>query len=298
MTLPNFLIVGAAKAGTTSLHHYLCQHPQICMSNKKDTAFFAGHNNPIKWNGPKGRSLSKRFITKLSDYEAQFVDAKNETAIGESSPSYLHHPEAVKGIKKYIKNPKIIIVLRHPTDRAYAHYMHGIRDAMETETTFEAALDEEDKRKANNWGDFWYYKGRSLYYDAVKSYYDTFGKENVAVYLFEDLQSDTLTLTKDIFQFLGVDPNFTPNVVIEHNISGVPKNRFIHDLFAWDSTLTKIAKICVPENIRAIVRSSVMKRNIEKEKLSSDVRKRITESFREDILKTQDLIGTDLSHWL
>jgi hypothetical protein len=298
MTLPNFFIVGAAKAGTTSLHYYLSQHPQVYMSKNKDTSFFAHENKILDWTGPKISSLSSRVITTFPEYEKQFDNVKNEVAIGESSPIYLHSKNAISGISHYIKSPKIIIVLRHPVERAYAHYMHGLRDNMEPEKSFEAALNAEEERKAKNWGDFWYYKERSMYHDAIKSYYDAFGKENIAVYLFDDMKSSTSLLVKDIFKFLNVDPDFTPQVSIEHNVSGIPKNRFIHDLFSMESFLTKIAKKTVPADIRAFVRTSIMKRNLRKKRLETEVRQRVIEFFRDDIMKTQKLINRDLTHWL
>ncbi len=86
MPLPNFLIIGAAKAGTTALHYYLKQHPQICMSARKDTKFLAFEGQQVEFNGPNGEQFSRSIVTNLEDYEEQFKSASVETAIGEASP--------------------------------------------------------------------------------------------------------------------------------------------------------------------------------------------------------------------
>ena len=298
MTLPNFFIIGAAKAGTSSLHEYFVQHPEVFMSRSKDTAFFSFYNRSIDWNGPGGAALSKRFIGNLSDYQDQFSGARSEIAIGESSPGYLHSSNAVRGISRHIESPKFIVILRHPVDRAYAHFMHGRRDSIEPEISFEHALAMEEERKKNNWGEFWYYKERSFYYEALKTYFDTFGKENVAVYLFEDLQGDASSLMNSLFDFLGVSTAFNTQTQIHHNPSGIPKNRFLHNLFGWNSLPTRISKLVIPKSIRGSFRDFVMKRNLEKDPLDPEMRNRLIEIFQSDIVRTEKLIGRDLSHWL
>ena len=159
-------------------------------------------------------------------------------------------------------------------------------------------VDKHRERKFSNWGEFWYYKERSFYYEALKAYFDAFGKENFAVYLFDDLKSDTSSLMTNIYDFLDVSTDFNAQLKILHNVSGVPKNRLIHDLFAWDSMLTKISKVVVPRRIREHVRSTVMSRNLSNVPLDAEAKNRLLRIFRNDVIRTQDLIGRDLSHWL
>ena len=113
MTMPNFLIVGAQKAGTTSLHYYLKQHPQIYMSLRKEPHFFEG----MHWDFYRpGRIMLP--VTDLADYQALFEGVTDEKAIGEASASYLYSPKAPTLIKRSIPDARLIAILRNPADRS------------------------------------------------------------------------------------------------------------------------------------------------------------------------------------
>src|ERR687894_3261543 len=115
MTMPNFFIIGAQKAGTTSLYYYLKQHPQIYMSPRKEPHFFKGMHSELR---KSGRGLPP--VTDLGDYQALFRGVTDEKAIGEASASYLYSPKAPALIKSSIPDAKLIAVLRNPADRAYS----------------------------------------------------------------------------------------------------------------------------------------------------------------------------------
>ena len=142
MIMPNFLIVGAAKAGTTALHEYLQQHPQIYMTPTKETNFFAFEGVELNFQGKGDEALKEFSITDLATYQAQFAGIQEETAIGEACPSYLYVPEAATKIKKYIPQVRLIIILRNPVERAYANFLHVIRDDRETHQDFAIRRDE------------------------------------------------------------------------------------------------------------------------------------------------------------
>ena len=108
MTMPNFLIIGAAKSGTSALYHYLRQHPQIYMSRRKETHFFGYEGRDPHTNGP-GDTIGGA-VTNLTDYQALFADVKDEIAIGEASPTYVYVPQACERIKQYIPQAKLILI--------------------------------------------------------------------------------------------------------------------------------------------------------------------------------------------
>ena len=120
----------------------------------------------------------------------------------------------------------------------------------------------------------------------------------MAVYLFEDLQEDTSSLMISLFDFLGVATDFESETKIQHNPSGIPKSRFLHSLFGWNSLPTRLSKIIVPKSIRGSTRDFVMKRNLERDLLTPEIRSRLISVFEHDILQTEKLIDRDLSHWL
>jgi len=151
--LPNFLIVGAPKSGTTSLYYYLKEHPEIYMSKLKEPHFFSKECKNLPFRGPKDESLGSTKYMNLTweDYQNLFKGAITYKAVGEASADYLYYFKcSIKNIKKYLGNPKIIIILRNPIERAFSAYLHMLRDGREY-LSFREALHMEEERKKNNW---------------------------------------------------------------------------------------------------------------------------------------------------
>lgn len=152
MSEPNFLIIGAAKAGTTSLYHYLAQHPQVFLSANKEPHFFALENNPPDYKGPGDEQGVRSRITDWQSYLALFSKATGQhRAIGEASTLYLYHPDAPSNIHRHLPDMKMIALLRNPVDAAYSAFGHMYREGREPCNDFMQALKEEDHRVAENW---------------------------------------------------------------------------------------------------------------------------------------------------
>jgi hypothetical protein len=216
VTMPNFFIIGAQKAGTTSLYYYLKQHPQVYMSPRKEPHFFKGMHSEYR---KRGRSLPP--VTDLGDYQALFEGVTDEKAIGEASASYLYSPKAPALIKRSIPDAKLIAVLRNPADRAYSNYLYCVKMGREPLASFAEALQAEEKRIRENWGPLWHYRQKGFYYSQVKRYFDVFGQDQVKVYLYDDLRGKPSSMLGDIFRFLDVDETFVPDLSIEHNTAGI-----------------------------------------------------------------------------
>lgn len=299
--LPNFLIVGAAKSGTTSLWHYLKQHPEVFMPINKEPIFFvSSYYKNLNPKDPKYELLNKFLVLTFEDYLNLFKNAKKEKAIGEASVPYLYHYEmAIPQIKKYLGDVKIIIILRNPVDRAFSAYTYLLRDQEEV-LSLDRCLDIEDKRKKENWCTIHFYKDVGLYFKQVKAYLESFTQ--VKVYLFDDLKMDTLGLVEDIYEFLDVDSSFIPDVLTRHNISGVPKNMFIHNLIDkpnfFINLLKPVIKTFTSEAKRRKVIEGLRDLNLEKPEMPPETREYLKTLFRDDILKLQDVIDKDLNHWL
>jgi len=298
--LPNFLIVGAAKSGTSSLYHYLNEHPEIFLPARKELRFFSQMKANFK--GPGDDKLNKTIIKSIEEYSKFYIPVKNEKAIGDVSPDYLYFfKNAIPNIRKILIDPKIIIILRNPIDRAFSHYLHFVRDGRE-KLSFEEALAAEDNRKALNWEWAWYYKDVGFYYNQVKAYLENFSE--VKVYLYDDLKKDPLSLVQDIYRFLGVDDSFIPKSIGEKfNVSGVPKNKFLHEFLrkpnAIKSTLRPLARLVLPDKeTRERFLRKLLQKNLKKPEMKPETRDYLKRLYKEDILKLQDLIKRDLSHWL
>src|SRR6056297_2673206 len=182
--LPDFLIVGASKSGTSSIYHYLNQHPEIFLSNiQKEGRYFSQMKG--NFSGPGDTRVDAAIIRNIEQYKMLFQNYNNEKAVGDISPEYLwFHERAIPLIKSVLGTEvKIIIISRSPVERAYSGYLHFKRDTRET-LSFEEALEKEDERKQKNWIWAWQYKHSGLYYEQVKAYLDNF--ENTKVIIFDD----------------------------------------------------------------------------------------------------------------
>lgn len=298
MTMPNFLIIGAAKSGTTALHEYLQQHPQVYMTPNKETNFFAFEGKEINFQGPEDDGLKVFSITDLETYQAQFDEVSNETALGEACPSYLYLPQAVENIKKYIPDVRLIVILRNPVERAYANFLHLIRDNREPYDDFMSALQDEPIRIKNNWEWFWHYIQVGYYTNQLQRYYSTFPAEQIKVYLYDDLKAKPVELMQDIYRFIQVDCTFVPDMSLRPNPSGVPKNQIIHSLVTRPSWIKDIFKPLLPNMFRYNLKNQVKYQNLTKPPISSEARQYLINLYREEILECQDLIDRDLSSWL
>jgi hypothetical protein len=300
-SMPNFLIIGAAKSGTTSIWHQLEQHPEIFMVPNKQLNFFALENEDTNFRGAAPRDPTLHSITTIEAYRMQFTEVTNETAIGEASNLYLYSPRAAERIRQYLPSVKLIAVLRHPAERAYSRFLHMVRNGREPITDFAQALDAEETRIRNRWWPDFHYLHVGLYYAQLRRYFDLFPRSQIKLYLHEDLKGDPFGVLQDIFRFLEVDDTFTPDATIQYNVSGIPKNENLHVFLQRLRQVRPLAERFLPEGLqRHILRvaSNIHNQNLAKPQLSPEVRMRLVEGYREDTLKLQDLIQRDLTAWL
>ncbi|MEM8777528.1 MAG: sulfotransferase [Cyanobacteria bacterium P01_G01_bin.49] len=301
MKLPNFLIIGAPKAGTSSLYAYLNQHPEIYMSPIKEPHFFMLNDEKANFQGPGDQVRFKLSVHQLEEYKKLFEGSKNEIAIGEASTTYLGSNTAPERIKYYIPDVKLIAILRNPVDAAYASFMHLVRDGDESLKDFELALQAEEKRLKMNWDPLWHYTRRGFYYLQVNRYFETFNRDQIKIYIYEDFKKNPNFILKDIFQFLNVNENFLIDMSKKYNISGIPKSRVLNSILLKDNKFKSAAKLLFPRGVRKSASNQIKlwnMNNLRKPKMSEESRIYLTHLFREDLLRLQDLIQQDISVWL
>jgi hypothetical protein len=299
MRFPNSLIVGAAKAGTTAFYEYVRQHPEIYVSSVKEPQFFGLENEELEFLSPMGiEPINNRAITQLEEYLALFKDAPKNKCLLEASTSYLYLPKAADRIHHYIPEVKLIAILRNPVQRAYSNFLYLTRDGREPLINFSKALAEEPMRQSNNWSLIYFYRDLSLYYSQLKRYFDRFDRSQLHIVLYDDFRANPIKTLQETFSFLDVNPNFQPNISRQFNVSGLPKNKLIHKVIAEQNFLKSTIKSILPSRFRFNLKELYYERNLSKPTISEETRLELIEIFREDILKTQDLIGRDLSAWL
>jgi hypothetical protein len=233
--LPNFFLAGAPKAGTTSLYHYLDQHPQIYVSPIKEPCYFSEEIRPENFadeiRGPStideylaGPMTEKRFggpVCRWEDYLRLFRRVRGEIAVGEASVVYLWSPTAARNIAAAVPHAKILIVLRDPVERARSQY---------ADMAGRAAIDLpfDDLVRAGL-----AYRGTKLtlahpflefgrYDEQIARYRACFPPGQIRIERYETFRDDPLGTLAGVFRFLGVDPSFTPDLRRRHRVSRVP----------------------------------------------------------------------------
>jgi len=298
VVLPNFLIVGAAHAGTTSLYFYLRQHPEIFMPTdpkNKEPMYFVSADAPIK---------------DLDTYLQLFRGAQGKKAIGEASTAYLYCEESPARIKSVLGRIKIIIILRDPAKRAFSNYNWMIRQGWEDAATFEEGLRRESVRRDDphfrdhclaNYLDDYLYFSTGLYFQQVKRYVETFGKERVRIYLFEEFVKNPQAVCHDIFDFLGVDSIFTP-VISVYNEGRRPLSVTLQ---SWVQGVAMGRKTCHPLRLVPKAHRGMLLRQIKnvnahwgkKLHISPIMYQQLSQRYLPDIKKLEELLGRDLSVW-
>ena len=294
MPRPSFFVVGAPKCGTTSLCHYLGQHPDIFIPARKELNFFASDLN------------LHRYYRSEREYVDAFQDARGKIC-GEGTVWYLYSETAASEIKSFNSAAKVIICLRNPTEMTYSLYRYFLYMGWEDIPDLATALEQEKEDIASATDRHTYEKrvtGRvytlaPMYYEQVARYLDVFEPSNVKTILFDDLRNSASNVYKEICEFLDVSPD--PRAVLE--IQNPGKQWKCHKLQAWQRHPPESIKRMwhfLPLPMRSAISRHVRELNtrVAAPPLDPDLRRRLNGIFRPDVERLSGLIGRDLMHWV
>ncbi|HKV56206.1 MAG TPA: sulfotransferase [Candidatus Binataceae bacterium] len=285
---PNFFLVGAAKAGTTSLYAYLSQHPDVFFPAVKEPHFFT-QVRP---------SADQRFfieaITKRSAYLRLFAGARGHAVIGDASPSYLWHEEAPVRIRETVPHARIAMILRDPLERAYSHYLMDYREGVQHRTFYDALV-EDMRRPDRGWGVSYLYYELGLYSEQVRRYLDTFRPERVKIMLFDEFRSDVKAALGDISRFLGLDPAPLESVDTSttYNSYAAPRNQWMRRL-AGAKFSRMIGQTIVPRSVGAFIFQRMFLKNAQKPPLDGRARDLLCSLYEPDLDRLERLLGRSL----
>jgi len=310
-SLPTFLIVGAVKAGTTSLHEYLMQHPEVYMSPVKETNHFSdedmdfehfnidyrqdvGHNLDQYLSGPMDKKIHIAHVRTWEQYCTLFKNVKKEKAIGEVSNSYLYCPSTAQAIFSKLPNVKIVMVLRNPVDRLFSQYVMNLKLGKIIEQDLIKEIENDHSKTFKGWGVSHLYTEVGMYFEQVKRYYDVFPREQIKVILFDDFKANASATISDLFQFLDVS-DYQVDTEKRYNEAGMPR---FGKLNYWMTQigLYGIFKRIFPDNIKQRLKSLAFT-NKGVPSITSEERKYLEQIFRDDINDLSKLIHRDLGHW-
>lgn len=288
---PNFFIVGAPKSATTALTAYLDKHPDICLALRKEVHHF-GSDLYIK---------SK--VKSRSEYLALFDRCKGECCIGDSSVLYLISENAAQEIFDFAPDAKIIIMLRNPVDVIYSLYYQMLFDGDETLPTFEQGLAAEDERVANKTTQTVWYRRMVRYTDQVKRYFDAFGREQVHVIIYDDLQADTTKVYRETLEFLQVDTNFQPDFRVVNANSRI-RSAYVRDFIKnpprWYSATRNSLRKFISPTLRRKVNVWIKEANSIYESrppLNPELRSQLQQEYQAEVEQLSQLLGRDLTYW-
>ncbi len=310
-SVPNFFIAGAPKAGTTSLYHYLDQHPEIFMSPVKEPHYFSAefreeNFEPVRrvrlvranrelQEFLRGEMTGKLFggtITKWEDYLRLFANAGDAKAIGEASPAYLWSATAPNAIGQKIPHAKILILLRDPAERAFSQYHHALANGA-VQWSFREHIEHCIHHRSAQICTYYPFLELGMYAEQVKRYQTRFGR-NVWIGFHADYRHRPLEMYREICSFLGVRENFTPDMSHRHLESQVPRMNWIGKLKGaglWEKAARLTPKPVRPWIRRALVRKPGTTR------MDPGDRRFLVDYYRDDIRKLESLIGRDLPTW-
>ena len=293
---PNLFIVGAAKCGTTSLHAYLAQHPQICMSSNKEPHYFGSDLNI----DPQWRPRDEQHYLSLYQHKP------DTPIIGEASTWYLYSEKAAQEIKAFNPDARIIIMLRQPADFINSLHLQLINGANEDMLDINQALAAEPDRARNlripetcRFKDALQYRRAARFSEQVGRYLEIFGRDRVGIWLLEDMAQDTGKLLQEVFAFLGVNPDVTIDATRENTTRSLTRfDLYLKNMF-YRSTAFRRLVLKTPKPILNLYRRTTTKLmpTIRDKGFDPELRARLTAEYEAEIDSLALLINRDLEHW-
>jgi len=299
MPKPNFFIVGAPKCGTTALSEYLREHPNVFMCTPKEPHYFAT-------DMPK-----YRVVNTEKEYLALFDEVTpDHLAIGEASVWYLYSKEAIKNIKKYNANSKIIVMLRNPVDLIYSMHSQSLYSMNEDEKDFQRAWELSAKRKKGFNNPKECKDIKVLFYDDVAKLGEqverlmaVFPLDQIKIIFSEDFFSNTGFIYKEVLKFLGLPDDHRRNFPV------INQNK--RHMLEWAGGFTQhppkkilnfyfFIKKAVGFKGWSIVNAlrKINTKKVKRKPLSSDFKKQLLQECSADIDKLSQLTNRNLDHWL
>jgi hypothetical protein len=294
--LPNLLIAGAMRSGTTSAYRYLEAHPDVFMSPSKEPHFLAFEGAPPTFTGPDDDHLNQRVCTSLEEYRTLFAPGAGARYRGEASAMYLYLPAALEGLKRHHIEPFVLLFLRDPADRAASAFEYLRRQGREPLETLAEALDAEPERRALGWAPMWHYLEAGRFAEQVTRWRDAVGADNLEVVLFEDLETSPQATFASIFERLGVDHDAAIDYVV-HNRSGAPRSVAVERMTRRAGPKLRKLKRSLPRPARRAFERFREQNIVGRDDVDASTRARIVAEVADDVRRLEAIIDRDLSAW-
>jgi Sulfotransferase family len=300
MALPDFLVAGVPKAGTTALHAALSAHPHLYLSPIKEPKFFLTDGPPPTKGGPGDALTYREHIWQRDKYEALFDAARPGVLLGEATPFYLYDPDAMRRIHDLLPEAKLIVIIRDPVERAHSNWTHLWSAGLEPVGDFVQACAEEDRRIAAGWAPFWHYTSLSRYGEQLDRAFSLFPREQVLVLRYRLLIDDPAATLGRICGFLGVETEVLSEIPRE-NVTAHPEHTLAHRAVSLGMRASDAVGRLLPGST-AIAATHRLERFLqrgqrERQPLGWEQRQAILPKFTADIKLLGTVLGEDFSDW-
>jgi hypothetical protein len=301
--IPNLFLVGAPKCGTTSLHLWLSQHPEIFMSREKEPWFLCTdkRREADEYNGRPTPEFKYR---TEKDYFSLFEKASTEKYIGESSTKYFISEEAVENIYRLNQKASIIIALRDPIDFLRSTHSEAVKGGIENIENFEKALREEENRKQHQnmpnkvvCPSDLFYTEQVRFSEYIKNYQKYFPNEQIKIVVLEEIKKDPINIYQEILNFLKVDDiQFTPEFNI-YNSNAKIRSKRLNNFIKNSKYVKQTVRSILPDTIRKKITSALEnlnKRTAQRPPLSAETKKELMVKLEPEVEKLIEITGKDL----
>ena len=300
---PDFLVVGAPKAGTTALHAALAQHPQVFTTTPKEPKFWLCDDAPPPhWCGPGDRHSQQEWIWRREDYAALFRGAGPGQVRGESTPFYLWSRSAQRRIAAELPDVRLIALVRDPVDRAYSNWMHLWSDGLEPVDDFEEAFALQDERADRGYAPFWRYRDLGLYGEQLAHLRTLVDPGRILVVRYRDVVDDPAGTVDRACRFLGIEPGLVPQIPRDNARPFVVPGWRARTLGPVVRTGAALAQFAPPTwwrtASRPLVRLLAGRGEPFRPHLTPQQRARLLPAFTDDIELLGEVVGEDFGDWL
>ena len=288
----DFMIIGAQKAGSTSLYDYLTAHPDVFMPGLKDGHFFSDDDEYRQLN-----EVLQRVYRGSTDFRSR----------GGGDVLLIFKPHSISRLLAHNPEMKLLAILRNPVDRAYSAYWHARQLTWEKAATFEEALEAEppegsEALAAKPWRA---YVNRGHYFEQLTACLQHTSADRLKVLLLDDMKSDPAGTVAETWSWLGLDPaRGSANFGKRSNPASVPRIPWLHRFFWGPGWHKRIYRRMVPRGLRYGLRERLLRPMIDRNlkplnypPINPDTRKRLAEHFRPHNRRLAEMLGRNLNHW-
>jgi hypothetical protein len=301
MALPDFLIAGVPKAGTTALHAALSRHPGLYLSPVKEPKFFLTDGPPPTKGGPGDALTYREHVWQRDRYEALFDAAPPGAPRGEATPLYLYDPAAMRRIHDLIPDVRLIVIIRDPVERAHSNWAHLWSAGLEPVGDFVAACAEEERRIAAGWAPFWHYAGLGRYGEQLQRAFALFPREQLLVLRYRRLIDEPVAALDLICSFLGVEVGLLTEIPRE-NVTAHPEPTLSHRAVSLGMRAGDAVGRLLPGTVATLatrrLEDFLQRGRRGRQPLSWDQRQTLLPRFEADVQLLGTLLGEDFSDWL